>query len=104
MLFKQQSCGSVLHNYVCINVLRANTAFLLLVLPYKYTPLQEKWSNALRFDPTDTEGKCLHFTASTAGTLFVIFAALPKEPESRYLVEISPEGVYIYKVKLKMFL
>ena len=32
--------------------------------------------------------------------LFVIFAALPKEPESRYLVEISPEGVYIYKVKL----
>lgn len=43
MLFKQQSCGSILHNYVCINVLRANTAFLLLVLPYKYTPLQEKF-------------------------------------------------------------
>lgn len=35
MLFKQRSCGSILHNYVCINVLRANTAFLLLVLPYK---------------------------------------------------------------------
>lgn len=69
--------------------------------PSRATQLcQEKWSNALRFDPTDTEGKCLHFTASTAGTLFVIFAALPKEPESRYLVEISPEGVYIYKVKL----
>lgn len=61
-------------------------------------PCQIKWSNALRFDPTDSKGKCLHFTASTAGTIYVVFAALPKDLDSRYYVEISPEGVAIFKV------
>ena len=61
-------------------------------------PCQVKWSNALRFDPTDSEGKCLHFTASTAGTIFVVFAALPKDSDTRYYVEISPERVATYKV------
>lgn len=61
-------------------------------------PCQIKWSNALRFDPTDSKGKCLHFTASTVGTIYVVFAALPKDSNSRYYVEISPERVAILKV------
>lgn len=61
-------------------------------------PCQVKWSNALRFDPTDAKGKCLHFTASAAGSIFVVFAALPKDSSSRYYVEISPDKVAIYKV------
>lgn len=66
--------------------------------PQSVQPCQVQWSNALRFDPTDSKGKCLHFTASTAGTLFVVFAALPKDVNSRYSVEISPERVATYKV------
>ena len=66
--------------------------------PTSTEPCQVKWSNALRFDPTDTSGKCLHFTASTAGTVYAVFAALPKDSTTRYYVEISPEQVAIYKV------
>lgn len=66
--------------------------------PQSVQPCQVKWSNALRFDPTDTKGKCLHFTASTVGTLFVVFAALPKDSDSRYYVQISPDKVSTYKV------
>lgn len=69
--------------------------------PKSVQPCQVKWSNALRIDPTDTKGKCLHFTASTAGTLFVVFATLPKEPDSRYLVQISPNMISTYKVRLR---
>lgn len=66
--------------------------------PTSRQPCQVKWSNTLRFDPTDTNGKCLHFTASTAGTIYVVFAALPKDSDTRYYVEISPERVATYKV------
>ena len=69
--------------------------------PESVQPCQVKWSNALRFDPTDTEGKCLHFTASSAGTIFVVFSALPKDPNSQYYVQISPEKVAVYKVNIK---
>jgi len=61
-------------------------------------PCNVKWSNALRFDPTDSNGKCLHFTAITEGSLFVAFSALPKDTSSWYYTEITPEKVAIYKV------
>ena len=63
-----------------------------------YLPCNVKWSNALRFDPSNTEGKCLHFTAVSEGTIFVIFAAVPNDRETWYYVEISPYGVGIFKV------
>jgi len=66
--------------------------------PTSEQPCQIKWSNALRFDPTDNNGKCLHFTASTVGTIFVVFAALPMDSATRYYVEISPERVATFKV------
>lgn len=63
-----------------------------------YLPCNVKWSNALRFDPRG-EGKCLHFTASTKGTMFVIFSAIPKDKDSWYYVQISPYGVGIFRVR-----
>ena len=61
-------------------------------------PCHVQWSNSLRFDPTDGGGKCLHFTAATEGSLFVVFSALPKDKNTWYFVEITPERVAIYKV------
>ena len=62
-------------------------------------PCNVKWSNALRFDPTDSGGKCLHFTAATEGSLFVVFSTLPKDKSSWYYTEITPDRVGIYKVR-----
>lgn len=61
-------------------------------------PCNVRWSNALRFDPTETKGKCLHFTASSEGNIFVVFATLPVDKTSWYYIEITPQKVSIYKV------
>ena len=61
-------------------------------------PCNIKCSNALRFDPTDSNGKCLHFTAACEGKMFVVFSTLPKDKSSWYYTEITPERVAIYKV------
>ena len=61
-------------------------------------PCNVKWSNALRFDPTETKGKCLHFTASSEGNIFVVFATLPVDKTSWYYIKITPQKVAIYKV------
>ena len=62
-------------------------------------PCNMKWSNTLHFDPTDSNGKCLHFTATTEGSIFVAFSALPKDKPTWYYTEITPERVAIYKVR-----
>ena len=64
-------------------------------------PCKVYWSNALRFDPTDAKGKCLHFTASAEGSIFLVFAALPKNDATWYYVEINSARVAIYKVGYK---
>ena len=64
-----------------------------------YLPCNVKWSNALRFDPSNEEGKCLHFAAASKGTIFVIFAAVPHNKDTWYYVQISPYGVGIFKVR-----
>lgn len=63
-------------------------------------PCNVEFSNALRFDPTDTNGKCLHFTASTEGSIFLVFSTLPRDHSSWYYTEITPQRVAIYKVTL----
>ena len=63
-----------------------------------YLPCNVKWSNVFRFDPSNKEGKCLHFTASSKGTVFIIFAAVPNNKDTWYYVQISPYGVGIFKV------
>lgn len=61
-------------------------------------PCNVQFSNALRFDPTDSNGKCLHFTATTEGSIYVVFSTLPKDQSSWYYTEITPQKVAIYKV------
>ena len=63
-----------------------------------YLPCNVKWSNAMRFDPSNKGGKCLHFAASSKGTVFVIFAVIPDDEDTWYYVQISPYGVGIFKV------
>ena len=63
-----------------------------------YLPCNVKWSNALRFDPSDREGKCLHFTVVSKGTVFVVFSTVPNDRDTWYYVQISPYGVGIFKV------
>ena len=57
-----------------------------------------KWSNSLRFDPRDQGGKCLHFTASTDGEIFLVFSIIPSKKSTWYYVHIGKEEVSINKV------
>lgn len=67
-------------------------------------PCNVRWSNALRFDPTDGGGKCLHFTAASEGPIFVVFAALPKDKSTWYYVQITPQKIAIYKVHIMLII
>ncbi|XP_078695713.1 uncharacterized protein LOC144924459 [Branchiostoma floridae x Branchiostoma belcheri] len=59
-------------------------------------PCSIQWSNAHRFDPTDG-GKCIHFTAASEGDIFVVFASIPQNYETWIYVQITPQGVALYK-------
>ncbi|XP_078657546.1 uncharacterized protein LOC144903369 [Branchiostoma floridae x Branchiostoma belcheri] len=59
-------------------------------------PCNLRWSNAHRIDPTDG-GKCIHFTAASEGDIFVVFAGIPRDHETWLTVEISPDGVAMYR-------
>ncbi|XP_019620680.1 PREDICTED: uncharacterized protein LOC109467177 [Branchiostoma belcheri] len=59
-------------------------------------PCSIQWTNAHRFDPTDG-GKCIHFTAASEGDIFVVFASIPQNHETWIYVQITPEGVALYK-------
>ena len=61
-------------------------------------PCHAEWSNILRIDLVDMEGQCLHFTAASKGTVYVVFSASPKNLNARYVVEISSQKVVIFKV------
>ncbi|XP_068693345.1 uncharacterized protein [Montipora foliosa] len=60
------------------------------------TACKVMFSNALRFDPKGT-GKCLHFTAISEGTIYVVFAVSPAKPDSQYTVRIANNRVDMYK-------
>ena len=65
-----------------------------------YLPCNTEWSNVLQFRPSDTPaGKCLSFSAASKGTIYVVFAAVPSNPNTWYYFEISPRGVAIMKVR-----
>ncbi|KAI8509176.1 Galectin-3-binding protein [Branchiostoma belcheri] len=61
-----------------------------------HVPCNMQWSNAHRIDPTNG-GKCIHFTAASEGDIFVVFAGIPRDHETWLTVEISPDGVALYK-------
>ncbi|XP_078578146.1 uncharacterized protein LOC144863058 [Branchiostoma floridae x Branchiostoma japonicum] len=59
-------------------------------------PCNIKWSNAHRIDPTGG-GKCIHFTSASEGDIFVVFAGIPRNYATWLYIQISPEGVALYK-------
>lgn len=61
-------------------------------------PCHAEWSNILRIDLVNMKGKCLHFTAASKGTIYLVFSASPRNLNARYVVEISPQKVVIFKV------
>lgn len=61
-------------------------------------PCHAEWSNILRIDLVNMKGKCLHFTAASKGTIYMVFSASPRNLNARYVVEISPQKVVIFKV------
>lgn len=68
--------------------------------PQPPPPCKPTWSNSLRMELHDMKGKCVHFTAASSGTIKVLFSAKPMNLEKRYVVEISPDKVRIFKVIL----
>lgn len=62
-------------------------------------PCQVEWTNAFHFDPTTKGGQCVHFSAISAGKIFIAFAQSPKNRDQWYYVRIGLEEVAIYKVK-----
>ncbi|XP_019630644.1 PREDICTED: uncharacterized protein LOC109474722 [Branchiostoma belcheri] len=59
-------------------------------------PCSIQWSNAHNFNPNG-KGKCIHFTAASEGDIFVVFASIPQNHETWIYIQISPEGVALYK-------
>lgn len=45
-------------------------------IPPQRVPCQAKWSDALRMELVDMQGKCLHFAAASRGTFYVLFSAV----------------------------
>ncbi|KAJ7378601.1 hypothetical protein OS493_021901 [Desmophyllum pertusum] len=70
-----------------------------------YLPCNVKWSNAMRFDPSEREGKCLHFTLVYQRKLRSSFlSVVPNDKNTWYYVQISSHGVAFYKSqKLMVF-
>ncbi|EDO49894.1 predicted protein [Nematostella vectensis] len=59
-------------------------------------PCNVDWLNENMFERT-TEGKCIHFTAASAGPIYVVFSVIPDNKETWYHVRIGPKQVSIYK-------
>ncbi|XP_077985120.1 uncharacterized protein LOC144439760 [Glandiceps talaboti] len=59
-------------------------------------PCNTHWSNLQLIDPTHG-GLCLFFSAVSEGSIYVVFASVPKDKTTWYYVEISTALVAIYK-------
>ncbi|XP_078602427.1 uncharacterized protein LOC144876722 isoform X1 [Branchiostoma floridae x Branchiostoma japonicum] len=60
-------------------------------------PCSVKWSNSYQISPADTGGKCLYFLAASAGDIFAVFSAIPRDKTTWYHLQISYQGVALYK-------
>ncbi|CAH1233484.1 Hypp764 [Branchiostoma lanceolatum] len=60
-------------------------------------PCTVKWSNSYQIKPAETGGKCLYFVAASAGDIFVVFSAIPRDKTTWYHLQISFKGVALYK-------
>ncbi|XP_066266192.1 uncharacterized protein [Branchiostoma lanceolatum] len=60
-------------------------------------PCTVKWSNSYQIKPAEEGGRCLYFVAASAGDIFVVFSAIPRDKTTWYHLQISFEGVALYK-------
>eukprot|EP00058_Branchiostoma_floridae_P002946 XP_002588434.1 hypothetical protein BRAFLDRAFT_63382 [Branchiostoma floridae] len=60
-------------------------------------PCTVKWSNSYQIKPAEEGGKCLYFVAASAGDIFVVFSAIPRDKTTWYHLQISYQGVVLYK-------
>ncbi|XP_066263560.1 uncharacterized protein [Branchiostoma lanceolatum] len=60
-------------------------------------PCTVKWSNSYQIKPAEEGGKCLYFVAASAGDIYVVFSAIPRDKTTWYYLQISYQGVALYK-------
>eukprot|EP00058_Branchiostoma_floridae_P001425 XP_002586913.1 hypothetical protein BRAFLDRAFT_105135 [Branchiostoma floridae] len=60
-------------------------------------PCEVKWSNSYQIKPSEEGGRCLYFVAASDGDIFVVFAAIPRDKTTWYHLQISFQGVALYK-------
>ncbi|XP_078665846.1 uncharacterized protein LOC144908184 [Branchiostoma floridae x Branchiostoma belcheri] len=100
-----QALGELRRNYVGWTVARAE-----YVSPLEHAqakggalasileePCSVKWSNSYQIKPAEEGGRCLYFVAASAGDIFVVFSAIPRDKTTWYHLQISYQGVALYK-------
>ncbi|XP_019618562.1 PREDICTED: uncharacterized protein LOC109465632 [Branchiostoma belcheri] len=60
-------------------------------------PCSVKWSNSYQIKPAEEGGRCLYFVAASAGDIFVVFSTIPRDVSTWYHLQISYQGVALYK-------
>eukprot|EP00058_Branchiostoma_floridae_P005316 XP_002590804.1 hypothetical protein BRAFLDRAFT_78220 [Branchiostoma floridae] len=60
-------------------------------------PCTVKWSNSYQIKPAEEGGRCLYFVAASSGDIFVVFSAIPRDKTTWYHLQISYQGVTLYK-------
>ncbi|XP_035660613.1 uncharacterized protein LOC118405293 [Branchiostoma floridae] len=60
-------------------------------------PCTVKWSNSYQIDPTIEGGQCLYFVGASAGDFFVMFSVIPRDKTTWFHLQISLQGVALYK-------
>eukprot|EP00058_Branchiostoma_floridae_P002532 XP_002588020.1 hypothetical protein BRAFLDRAFT_89006 [Branchiostoma floridae] len=60
-------------------------------------PCNVKWSNSYQIKPAEEGGRCLYFVAASEGDIFVVFSAIPRDKTTWYHLQISFQGVALYK-------
>ncbi|CAH1247884.1 Hypp8046 [Branchiostoma lanceolatum] len=60
-------------------------------------PCTVKWSNSYQIKPAEYGGRCLYFIAASSGDIFVVFSAIPRDKTTWYHIQISYQGVALYK-------
>ncbi|KAI8498314.1 hypothetical protein Bbelb_242580 [Branchiostoma belcheri] len=60
-------------------------------------PCHVKWSNSYQIKPAEEGGRCLYFVAASAGDIFAVFSAIPRDVSTWYHLQISYQGVALYK-------
>ncbi|XP_019641283.1 PREDICTED: uncharacterized protein LOC109482870 isoform X1 [Branchiostoma belcheri] len=60
-------------------------------------PCSVKWSNSYQIKPAEEGERCLYFVAASKGDIFVVFSAIPRDMTTWYHLQISFQGVALYK-------